>query len=728
VNESTRSVADDPIDGSQASPDTLGRSGFARAVATAIAPLREQASSSVVALVGPWGSGKTSLMNLAMARLREDETKSTWNLDHLNPWLFPDLASLQVGFLGALQGAVGRKRKLRGRRIRSAIGSVGKRIAPLGAFGAIAGWNLSEAFKGLSDLIAGQENPTKDQDALESLLKKERTPVLVVLDDLDRLAPNELLLVFKLIRLVGRLPYVHYLVMYDEDTLLDVLSRTGLVGKKDVRRASDYLEKMIQLRLDVPPLRASQVSTLVDEAINGMAGTIGLEVDDDQRARFAMAYQGHLRRRLNTPRTIKRYVTQVEAMYPSLGAEVDPVDFLLLTWIRTAEPLLYTRLPAEKVDLTGAGDLFDAFRQGRQKPSERRATWVNLFATAKVAPEHLDGVADVLGALFPRFKEIWNDSTSFGSGDPAIRRVANRDYFDRYFAFDVPEEDFLDSTAAAAYAAILDGRETSETRALAEILVTKTDLAINKVEALFRQDRDGSSARSLLLWLAPLASSVSEARDLFSARDRVQALCSRLYLQLEPDEAVLNEVLNEVSRVDLGMELGSRLIGAAESSPFTGSAEDVEARTRVYPLARAHFAGLIKKEFERHREASVFELPKETWSLIWAWRTIEPEMARRWIRIQVEAGRWTRLELAARLVASRAPVGVPNPVWKLSELDFDVVEDLIGVSALIKEVGEDRIMSTPLQEMRDVEATEETRRDFVLQALRRRLTREKRGD
>ena len=43
-------------------------------------------------------------------------------------------------------------------------------------------------------------------------------PILVVIDDLDRLQPDELLLVFKLIRLVGRLPSVGYILAFDERT------------------------------------------------------------------------------------------------------------------------------------------------------------------------------------------------------------------------------------------------------------------------------------------------------------------------------------------------------------------------------------------------------------------------------------------------------------------------------------------------------------------------------
>ncbi len=45
----------------------------------------------------------------------------------------------------------------------------------------------------------------------------------MILDDLDRLTAEELMQVFKLVRLVGRLPYVYYLLGYDEQTLVDLI-------------------------------------------------------------------------------------------------------------------------------------------------------------------------------------------------------------------------------------------------------------------------------------------------------------------------------------------------------------------------------------------------------------------------------------------------------------------------------------------------------------------------
>jgi hypothetical protein len=103
-------------------------------------------------------------------------------------------------------------------------------------------------------LIAGDRSPEKLRaEAADGLAGLEH-PILVVLDDLDRLDPDELLFTFKLVRMLGRLPNVYYLIAYDEDTLLDILRRTDLVGDAP-GRAQQYLEKMVQVRLDVPPAR-----------------------------------------------------------------------------------------------------------------------------------------------------------------------------------------------------------------------------------------------------------------------------------------------------------------------------------------------------------------------------------------------------------------------------------------------------------------------------------------
>ncbi len=122
-----------------------------------------------------------------------------------------------------------------------------------------------------------------------------------------------------------------------------------------------------------------------------------------------------------------------------------------------------------------------------------------------------------------------------------------------------------------------------------------------------------------------------------------------------------------------------------------------------------------------HTKEAVFELRDEIWQLIWTWRAIEPERAQAWVHNQFVAGTWTRLDVAARMISARAPVGVPNPVWRIGELDLAAVEDLVGTDSLIKEVGEEKILATAPAEMREEIATRDTRRAYEIQMLRRQI-------
>src|SRR5690606_21576351 len=70
-------------------------------------------------------------------------------------------------------------------------------------------------------------------------------PIVVVLDDIDRLTTAEIRDVFKLVRLTANFPNIIYLLAFDRARVEQALGEHGIPGR-------DYLEKILQIGIDLP--------------------------------------------------------------------------------------------------------------------------------------------------------------------------------------------------------------------------------------------------------------------------------------------------------------------------------------------------------------------------------------------------------------------------------------------------------------------------------------------
>ncbi len=248
------------------------------------------------------GSGKTTLLNFVLDRLK---TNQRMRIVEFNPWMLPDLPSLVAEFLATLLSALPANNR---KRVRKALTRYVRAVAPFAGILQIPGMriNVRTALKVVADRLEGDTSLSEQKRQVETVLKELDSPVLIVLDDIDRLHAEELMMVFKLVRLVGRLPNVHYLLAYDETTVLDVITQTGLAAD-DLSRARRYLEKMVQVRLDVPPMPEVSRRNLMAELLDETLGRYGVELRRTDRQRLSVFYEEHLRLKLREPRQVKRY-------------------------------------------------------------------------------------------------------------------------------------------------------------------------------------------------------------------------------------------------------------------------------------------------------------------------------------------------------------------------------------------------------------------------------------
>lgn len=687
--------SDDP---SAAEAAGLGRAPFLEKALATLQVAGKKKSSTAFGLIGPWGSGKTSILEYLREKVIASE--SGWRVVAFNPWNYSDQTSLQHGFFTELLGAFEGENK--NDKLRKKIASLGESVAPLTSVGAIVGVDPSAALVGISRLIGGDQSVSAARQKVENALEKRKTPVLVIMDDLDRLAPEELLLTLKLVRLIGRLPYVHYLLAYDETTLLDVLGRTGLVGKKSVSRAREYLEKVIQVRMDLPRLRPSDTLQLTNVGI--AEATAGSEMSPEETTRFSKAYFDHIGARLSTPRAIKRYFGQVKLFVRSLSAEIDMSDFLILTWLRTSEPAVYTFIQRRRDELLNSTSNFKDEKLAALASEWRR----DLLATG-TNEEHLEKVASLLSDLFPAFHAVWSGRARM-SQESKSRRLANSDYFDRYFSFGIASGDIADAIVEQGILDIHQERATSATVHMSLALIESPDLLVSKVALAVETSKLASVP--LLLWLADGFEHVPTGGGLLTPQERFIALATRLLRRL-PRSDLLPAIRGMSEMSELGLVLAIRALDWASSDRADEPPVDWQP---LEPSAREKIGSILLDRLEPHIENGPFDFPSDLWSLIWPWSVLDENSARDFANRALAS--WGPLDTISRFIGTATVMGVPGAQPRLRDIDFDLVRRLVDLEEIRQQL-ETAIEAAPVVTMNYYERldTPDERRAFALSLL-----------
>lgn len=432
------------------SQDQLNRRNFADRVATRM--VRAGAGPSVVfGLAGPWGSGKSSTLNMIEEQFKR-EFSDEWIVTRLTPWSATDNATLFDEFYSCVASAMPNTEpgKTAARKLHA--------MAPVGvAIGKAVGRALIDKYIGegatndiseaaLDSLADAAGEFRIDDDAfvtkfarVSAAIRAAKRKVLVIVDDVDRLHVDELLSLFKAVRLLGRFDSVHYVLSYDETTIVDVLQCSDIAkGNRD--RASAYLEKIIQYPFLLPPIQQVQLRDHIRTSLTEVAVVHNVSLEVRHEDRPASPLQTILQAIPDTDlasltlRTINRLASQVDILLTLVDArEVDFVDAVLITFLRLHYRDLYGRLPRWKNELTGLERMSFTSRES--------VDWAGRIADVVGVDENDPSVTELhrlLSTLFPRVGNLVMSSGPDGC------RLYQSDYFPRYFTFGIPVIDVSD--------------------------------------------------------------------------------------------------------------------------------------------------------------------------------------------------------------------------------------------------------------------------------------------
>ncbi len=410
------------------SQDAYGVDGFASALARSISGANAS-EGLVFAVNGPWGSGKSSACNLILFHLQGEIEASRIVPVTFNPWWFSGAEVLTNSFFQELNASIGQSLP---EQAREAFASLGARISSagplLGGLATLLGNPAAAgALSGGAKWLGGVSkiNRTVDEEhaKLSEALREQDKKFLILIDDIDRLEVDEALQMFRLVKSVGRLPNVVYLLAFDRTTA------ERMVNERFPSEGPGYLEKFIQGGFDLPLPDSHDLREGVLRVIQDVMGA----PEEQKITRFWNLFYEIVAPVTRLPRDAVRLSNAIRVTWPAVQGEVDRTDFLALETLRLFFPSVHRAIRANPDKLCGATD------RERRDQDAVTAEYNRIFLN------HIDEhqramVRRAILRLFPRTEFVWSN-VMHGDDEnwQRDRLVCSRAHFPTYFSFAVDE-------------------------------------------------------------------------------------------------------------------------------------------------------------------------------------------------------------------------------------------------------------------------------------------------
>ncbi|WP_043320049.1 P-loop NTPase fold protein [Microbulbifer sp. HZ11] len=402
--------------------DLFGHAPFASSLANSIHNYASK-EGLVLALYGPWGSGKSTVLCYVRHYLGQRPAEQQAVIVTFNPWWFSGQENLARAFLGQLQAVLPSKSD-KFKKLGGLLGDFAESIGGLIDLSGVTGGAGGKVGKLIGRL--GKSKP-KDVPAIKSKISKilddAGKRILVVVDDIDRLAPEETRQLFTVIKALGDFPNVIYLLAFDREVASRAIEQqSGLPGER-------YLEKIVQVPFEIPPvdrvaLRAALFKRLDEILIETPDGLF-------DKSYWVNTFNDGIDTLIQVPRDIVRFSNTLAVTYPAVQGEVNPVDFIALEALRVFIPNLYDTIRANSEKFAGHTP------NGRSQAD--RQVEENFYNgwSGDLPGKWRDGVEALMGRLFPRLGSMEYGAEWLGEWRKDLR-VCHPDLFPIYFRLSLP--------------------------------------------------------------------------------------------------------------------------------------------------------------------------------------------------------------------------------------------------------------------------------------------------
>lgn len=396
-------VTENPI-----TEDKLKRKDYASEIARRLLATKS-GSSFALGVVGEWGSGKTSFLTLI-----EKEIENEVIIVKFNPWLSENSKAILRDYFDSLKVKLSEYDG----NLASDIGDYSKKLTE------IDDNIISKILRAATEILNPSKSIADENEIIAKSIERLPKPVVVFIDDIDRLAQTEVVEVLKLIRNTANFGNMYYVVAYDRDYVTEAISQIN-THKKEL-----YLEKIFQTEIQLPVYESDRLEReletkllkLIDEKYHN-------ELREIIRISFVFDVIQNLR-------DVYRFINGFIIPFEILKNEIEIGDLFILELIK----LKYLRVYTEIYTNT---QILNYVKIG-QKNTDERNTILDSMKKMIVGEQEQKKFTHLFEMLCSEQKYLTNYdlallyANKYGKSDLSIIYPSTHD---RYFAFRLMDGD-----------------------------------------------------------------------------------------------------------------------------------------------------------------------------------------------------------------------------------------------------------------------------------------------
>ncbi|EAK9993351.1 hypothetical protein A9458_00565 [Campylobacter lari] len=409
--------------------DLFSRRENATTLAKIIKSYQDEDSISI-GIIGDWGGGKTSFINMVLEDFNDDKK---FIIINFNPWNISTRKQLISDFFTKLSIEIGRKntskryKKLsNGLKVLSYAFKPFKFIPGLDIASEISD-NISNALQEIAEMTEKNLDTTKEE--INNAIKKIDKKIIIVIDDLDRLADTDIQEIFQLVRSIADFKNTMYILAYDNEIVTKALDKI----QKD--KGERYIEKIVQVPIVLPKLNKADLTAIFMQKIEQFS-FVYEKIDKNEF--IENLNTNHFAGAFENIRDINRYLNVLKFEMSVIKQELYLYDFAVITLFKVFEPKFYEFIYKHFEIFTGATS--EGYGYEEQNLSVKKMIKEQTESLNKLKKEV---IRKLLISIFPRIEWLYKREfyTSKNKVEYANKnRIASLEYFQDYFVLNFAED------------------------------------------------------------------------------------------------------------------------------------------------------------------------------------------------------------------------------------------------------------------------------------------------